>query len=157
MRTALLAVAALAALAAAPSPAAAQVNIHAGIRFGLPALPTLVVVQPGIQVVEGFDDEVFVHQGAYYARRDGRWYRGAGPQASFVVVETRVVPEPLRRIPPGHYRRYRAPAPPPVRRVVVEERRRDKKEEKRERKEREKERKAHEREHEHEHGHDRHR
>lgn len=151
MRTALLAVAALAALAAAPAPAAAQVNIHAGVRFGLPALPTLVVVEPGIQVVEGFDEEVFVHQGAYYARRDGRWYRGAGPQASFVLVETRVVPEPLRKIPPGHYRRYRAP--PPVRRVVVEERRRDKKEEKRERKEREKERKEHEREH----GHDRHR
>jgi hypothetical protein len=155
MRTRLLAVAALTALAAAPAPAAAQVNIHAGIRFGLPAVPTLVVVQPGIQVVEGFDQEVFVHQGAYYARRDDRWYRGTGPQSSFVLVETRVVPEPLRRIPPGHYRRYRAPPPPPVRRVVVEERHRDKKEEKRERKEQEKARKEHEREH--EHGHDKHR
>lgn len=154
MRTALLAVAALAALLALPSAAGAQVNIHAGIRFGLPELPTLVVVQPGIQVVEGFEHEVFVHQGAYYARRDDRWYRGRGPQTEFVLVETRLVPEPLRRIPPGHYRRYRAP--PPVRRAVVEERRLDKKEEKRQRKEQEKARKEHEREHDG-HGHDKHR
>lgn len=155
MRTNLLAVAALAALAAVPSPAAAQLDVHAGIRFGLPALPTLVVIQPGVQVVQDYDDEVFVHQGTYYARRGDRWYRGRGPQAEFVYVETRLVPEPVRRLPPGHYRRYR-PAPPPARRVIVEERKLDKKEEKRLRKEAEKERKEHEREHDrgHDHGHD---
>lgn len=153
MRTIVLTLSALAALAAFPSTAAAQIEVHAGVRLGLPALPTLVVVQPGVQVVQDFDDEVFVHGGTYYARRGDRWYRGRGPQAEFVVVETRLVPEPVRRLPPGHYRRYR-PQPPPVRRVVVEERKLDKKEEKRLRKEEARERKEHERDHDHDHGHD---
>jgi len=151
MRTLILSVAALAAIAAAPSPASAQVDVHAGIRFSLPVMPTLVVVQPGVQVVQDYDDEVFVHQGTYYARRGDRWYRGRGPQAEFVIIETRLVPEPVRRLPPGHYRRYR-PAPPPVRRVIVEERKLDKKEEKRLRKEEERERKERDHDHDHDHG-----
>jgi hypothetical protein len=146
-----LALAALAALAAAPAPAAAQVEVHATLRLGLPAAPPLVVVQPGVQVVQDHDDEVFVHGGAYWVRRGDRWYRGRGPQTTFVVVETRLVPEPLRRLPPGHYRHYR----PPARQVVaVEERKLDKKEEKRLRKEAERERKAHEHDHGKGNGHD---
>lgn len=153
MRTLILSVAALAAFAAVPSPALAQVDVHAGIRFSLPVMPTLVVVQPGVQVVQDYDDEVFVHQGTYYARRGDRWYRGRGPQAEFVYVESRLVPEPVRRLPPGHYRRYH-PAPPPARRVYVEERKLDKKEIKRLRKEEDRERKEHERDHDHGKGHD---
>ena len=153
MRTSLIAVAALAACLAAPTPAAAQIDVNAVVRFSLPAAPPLVVIQPGVQVVRDYDDEVFVHQGYYYARRGDRWYRGRGPQAEFVYVEPRLVPEPVRRLPPGHYRRWH-PAPPPVRRVVVEERRLDKKEEKRLRKEAEKERREHERDH-RDHDHDR--
>ncbi len=148
MKTTLLALAALAALATVPAPAAAQVEI----RFGLPALPSLVVVQPGIQVVQDYDDEVFVQGGWYWARRGDHWYRGRGPQSRFVLVETRLVPEPLRRLPPGHYRRYRPP--PPQRARFIEERHEDKKEEKRHRKEEERERR--EREHrEHDRDHDR--
>lgn len=152
MRTSLIAAAALAAGLAAPTPAAAQVDVSAVVRFSLPAAPPLVVIQPGVEVVRDHDDEVFVHQGTYYARRGDRWYRGRGPQAEFVYVEPRLVPEPVRRLPPGHYRRWH-PAPPP-RRVVVEERRLDKKEEKRLRKAAEKERREHERDHrDHDRGH----
>jgi hypothetical protein len=143
MRTRLLALAALAALAAAPGHASAQVQVHASFRLGLPAAPPLVVVQPGVQVVQDHDDEVFVHGGTYWVRRGDRWYRSRGPQAAFVLVDTRLVPEPVRRLPPGHYRRYHPPPP----RVV--EHKLDKKEEKRLRKEEEKARKEHEREHDH--------
>jgi hypothetical protein len=147
MRTSLVAFAALAALAAVPGPAPAQVEVHASFRLGLPVAPPLVVVQPGVQVVQDHDDEVFVHGGAYWVRRGDRWYRSRGPQAAFVVVDTRLVPEPVRRLPPGHYRRYR---PPPPR---VEAHRLDKKEEKRLRKEEDEARKAHERAHDHGHDH----
>lgn len=150
MRTTLVAFAALAALAAVPLPASAQVaevGVNAAFRLGLPAAPPLVVIQPGIQVVQDHDDEVFVHGGSYWVRRHDRWYRARGPQAAFVFVDTRLVPEPLRRLPPGHYRRYHAP---PQKVIVVEERKLDKKEEKRLRKEEERER----REHDHDRGHD---
>jgi hypothetical protein len=150
MRNLRAALAALAALALLPLSASAQIT--AGIRIGLPALPSLVVVQPGVQVVQDFDDEVFVHGGVYWARRGDHWYRARGPQAEFVVVETRLVPEPVRRLPPGHYRRYRPP-PPPIRRAVVEERKLDKKEEKRLRKEEDRERKDHDRGHDHDRDH----
>jgi hypothetical protein len=149
MRTSLLALAALAAAALVPAPAAAQLDLRAGIRLTLPELPRLVIIQPGVQVVEDQDDEVFVHQGAYYARRDDRWYRARDRRGEFVVLETRLVPEPLRRLPPGHYRRYRAPPPPPpaghARPVEAREHQEDKKEEKRHRKEEDRERQDRER------------
>lgn len=147
MRPSLVAFAALATLAAVPAPAPAQVELSTTFRILLPAAPPLVVIQPGVQVVQDHDDEVFVHGGTYWARRGDRWYRSRGPQAAFVLVDTRLVPEPVRRLPPGHYRRYR---PPPPR---VEAHKLDKKEEKRLRKEQEAARKAHEREHGHDHDH----
>jgi hypothetical protein len=108
-------------------------------------------------VVQDHEDEVFVHGGSYWVRRGDRWYRARGPQAAFVFVEARLVPEPLRRLPPGHYRRYH----PPQKVIVVQERKLDKKEEKRLRKEEERERREYEHDrdrdhdHDHDHGHDR--
>lgn len=130
MRTA----AALLALASAlligqAAPARADAEVHATVRLALPAQPPLVVIQPGLQVVRDHEDEVFVHGGHYWLRRGDRWYRARAPHTEFVWVETRLVPEPVRRLPPGHYRRYHPPPPRP-----------DKKEEKRLRKEAEKER-----------------
>jgi len=93
-------------LLALPGRAPAQVDVQ--IHLGLPVAPPLVVVQPGIQVVENWDDEVFVHGGWYWVRRGPVWYRARGPQARFVVVEPRYVPAPLVRLPPGQYRHYRA-------------------------------------------------
>jgi len=90
-----------------PSLAAAQVDLQ--IHLGLPVAPPLVVVQPGIQVVPAYEEEVFFHRGWYWARRGPTWYRARSPQVAFAYVEPRFVPAPLVRLPPpGHYRQWRA-------------------------------------------------
>ena len=95
----------LAALLVLAAPAA-QAQIHVQIELGLPLAPPLVVVAPGIQVVEGFRDEVFFHDGWYWCRRDDGWYRARSPRARFVWIEPRRVPPGLVRLPPGHYRNW---------------------------------------------------
>jgi hypothetical protein len=92
------------ALLLAPFAARAQVGIH--IDIGLPASPPLVVVQPGVQVVEGFREEVFVSGGWYWCRRDDGWYRARSPQSQFLWVEPRRVPVALVRVPRGQYRNW---------------------------------------------------
>jgi len=95
----------LAALAAAP--ARAQAVFQTSITIALPAvLPRLVVVQPGVQVVEGLDDEVFFVDGWYWVRRENLWYRARDHRRTWVYVEPRFVPHGLQRIPPGQYRRF---------------------------------------------------
>ena len=96
--------AALAALALSPSPAPAQVGVQ--IQVNIPVNPPLVVVQPGIQVVENWDEEVFFTGGYYWVRRDGYWYRASSPRATWVYVEPHHVPPGLTRLPPGHYKHY---------------------------------------------------
>lgn len=95
-------------LAVLPAPARPQVGFQMQINLGapLPPQPPLVVVQPGIQVVENWDEEVFFTGGYYWVRRDDRWYRAPGPRATFVYVEPRRVPQGLVRMPPGQYVRY---------------------------------------------------
>lgn len=100
-----IALAALAALLMLPASAPAQVAVQ--IQVNLPVRPPLVVVQPGIQVVEDWDEEVFFTGGYYWVRRDGYWYRAASPRATFVFVESRRVPPGLVHTPPGHYRHWR--------------------------------------------------
>ena len=85
-------------------PARAQVGIR--IELGLPVAPPLVVIQPGIQVVEGFQEEVFFHKGWYWCRRPDGWYRARSPRAHFDWVEARRVPGVLVRVPAGHYRNW---------------------------------------------------
>ena len=89
-----------------PSLAAAQLSLRVDLGVPMPPAPTLVVVQPGIQVVAGYPEEVFVTNGAYWLRRDGGWYRSVHPSAGFVVVPGSRVPPGLARLPPGHYRNY---------------------------------------------------
>ncbi len=96
-----------AALALSLLPAAARAQVSMQISVGLPVAPPLVVVQPGIQVVEDWDEEVFYTGGYYWVRRDGYWYRARGPRATFVYVEPRRVPPGLTRIPPGQYKHWR--------------------------------------------------
>lgn len=93
------------ALSALPAVAKAQVGVQ--IRVALPVAPPLVVVQPGIQVVEDFDEEVFFTGGWYWVRRDGGWYRARAPRAAFAWVEPRRVPAGLVRLPPGQYKHWR--------------------------------------------------
>lgn len=99
-----LALAAAAFAAAAPRRADAAVNVD--VHVGLPVAPPLVVVQPGVQVVENWDEEVYFTSGWYWVRRDGGWYRARRPNARFVPCEHRVVPVALVRMPPGQYVRY---------------------------------------------------
>jgi hypothetical protein len=91
-------------LSSVPAFARAQVGVQ--IHVGLPAAPPLVVVRPGIQVVENYDEEVFFTNGWYWTRRDNGWYRARAPRAAFVYVEPRRVPGGLVRIPPGQYRHW---------------------------------------------------
>lgn len=92
------------ALALWPSAAQAGVSLH--IDIGLPAAPPLVEVQPGIQVVEGFPEEVFFSGGWYWCRRPDGWYRASSPRARFDWVDRRFVPGGLARFPVGGYRNW---------------------------------------------------
>jgi hypothetical protein len=91
-----------------PLPAAAQVSVT--LRLDLPVvLPALVVVEPGIQVVPGVNEEVFFVDGYYWVRRDARWYRSHDHRGGWVVIEPRGVPPRLVKVPPGHYRKWHPP------------------------------------------------
>ena len=96
------------ALLAAASGARADAVVQTRITVALPVvLPRLVVVQPGVQVVEDLDEEVFFVDGWYWVRRDNFWYRARNPRTTWIYAEPRFIPPGLRRIPPGQYRRYR--------------------------------------------------
>jgi len=87
-----------------PSPARAQVRL--GISIGLPVAPRMEVISPGIQVVAGFQEEVFLQGGWYWCRRPDGWYRARNSQSHFDYVESRRVPRGLVRMPEGHYRNW---------------------------------------------------
>jgi hypothetical protein len=88
-------------------PAAARAQVDVKIHLALPAAPPLVVVQPGVQVVENYQEEVFFTNGWYWVRRDDHWWRARTPRATFVHVEPRRVPVAIYRLPPGHYKHWR--------------------------------------------------
>jgi len=101
-----LLLAAILSVALFPAPAAAQVSLRVELGLPLPPSPTLLVVQPGIQVVAGYPEEVFFVGNHYWLRRDEGWYRSVHPRAGFVVVAPSRVPPGLARLPPGHYKNY---------------------------------------------------
>jgi hypothetical protein len=96
---------AVAAITAAPAPADAGVDVQ--VHIGLPVAPPLVVVQPGVSVVEDWDEEVFFVSPYYWVRRGDVWYRARSPRATFRVAPLRVVPATLVRMPPGQYVKYK--------------------------------------------------
>jgi hypothetical protein len=87
-----------------PSLAQAQVSLH--IDIGLPVAPPLVEVAPGVQVVEGFREEVFFRDGWYWCRRPDGWYRAHSPQARFDRIDAHRVPRALMSQPEGRYRNW---------------------------------------------------
>jgi hypothetical protein len=104
MRTRTLLV--LAALVALPAFAQVEVSIQLpSITFSAP--PPLVVVEPGVQVVEDNDEEVFFVNESYWVRRGPRWYRAKDHRGGWVVVDGPGVPPSLVRMPEGKYRRYK--------------------------------------------------
>ena len=95
-------------LALTPALAFGQVSVEFSlptIRFEVP--PPVVVVTPGVQVVEDYEEEVFFVDGHYWSHRDGRWFRARDHRGGWVVVEHRYVPERIVTIPRGKYRRYK--------------------------------------------------
>jgi hypothetical protein len=99
---------ALAGALSLPSAASAQGG-YAEIHLQLPEiLPPLVVIQPGVQVIPEIDHEVFLVDGAYYARHGGGWYRAPSPHAAgWVGVAPSAVPASLVKIPPGKYKKWK--------------------------------------------------
>ena len=117
-----------------------QVNIPLP-TIVFPAPPPLVVVEPGIQVIEDQDDEIFVVDNAYWVRRDGRWFKSPDHRGHWVVVEEKFVPGHLVKVPHGRYKRYKH-----AKQELKEDRkelREDKKELKEDRKELKEDRKEH--------------
>lgn len=102
-------------------PAFAQVQISVQlptITFNAP--PPMVVIEPGVQVVEDNDEEVFFVSNHYWVRRGPRWYRARDHRGGWVVVDGPGVPPSLVRVPAGKYRRYKR-----GKTVVIDDRRRD--------------------------------
>lgn len=121
MKNLFASVAVLAVLAVlAASPVLAQVRVEVNVpvpTITFRAPPPLVVVQPGVQVVEDSDDEVFFVDGFYWCRRDGRWFRTRTHNGGWAFVEERRVPRPIYGLSPGQYRHRKHEQP-----VVVEPR-----------------------------------
>lgn len=87
----------------------AQVRVTVDVpTFRFEVAPPLVVVEPGIQVVPNYEEEVFFVDGFYWTRRGDRWYRTRNFRGGWAEVHTRYVPPGLVRIPAGRYRRWRA-------------------------------------------------
>jgi len=87
-------------------PAVAQAQVRLGISIGLPPVPQMEVVAPGIQVVTGFQDEVFLQNGWYWARRPDGWYRSRDAHAHFDYIDNGRVPRGLSQMREGQYRNW---------------------------------------------------
>ncbi len=90
-------------------PAAASAQGYAEIHLELPEiLPAPAAIQPGVQVIPQINYEVFLVEGAWYARHNGGWYRAPEPHAgAWVFVPANAVPASLVKIPPGKYKNWK--------------------------------------------------
>ena len=57
------------------------------VSIGWQAPPPLIIVSPGVQVVQDYDDEVFFIDGYYWVERDGGWYHSRDHHGNWVFVE----------------------------------------------------------------------
>ncbi len=90
------------------APVTAQVHVQVQLpSIVFPAPPPLVVIEPGIQVVEDYDDEVFFVDNFYWYRRGPHWYRTPTHNGTWVVVDQHHVPGKLVKFRPGQYRKFR--------------------------------------------------
>ena len=82
-------------------------GIGVSVNIGFPAPPPLVVVAPGVQIVEDNDDEIFFNDGYYWVERDGGWYRTKDYHGHWVVVEREHVPVFIAEHHPGAYKHWK--------------------------------------------------
>src|SRR5260370_24137612 len=87
------------------TPALGEVQVR--IQMGFPTvLPPLVEVQPGVRVVQDFDEEVFFIDGYYWVQRDGNRYRARDHRGFWRYVRPDRLPPALVGYEPGRYRRW---------------------------------------------------
>ena len=65
--------------------------------------PELYEVEPGVQVVPGYEQEVFYVDGFYWHNNGGRWYRTSDWRGGWIVAPP---PRRLNRFPHGRYRNW---------------------------------------------------
>src|SRR5688572_3088450 len=89
-------------------PAFAQVRIDVQLpSFLFPKPPSLILIEPGVQVVEDYDHEVFFVDNFYWHQRGPHWYRTRTHNGGWVRVEPRYVPQRLVYYEPGRFRKWR--------------------------------------------------
>ncbi len=90
-------------------PVAAVAQGYGEIHLDLPEiLPAMVLIQPGVQAMPEMQHEVFLVDGAYYARHNGGWYRAPELHAgAWTFVPGDAVPASLTKIPPGKYEHWK--------------------------------------------------
>lgn len=84
--------------------AKAQVRVHVNIGWAAP--PPVYEVSPGVQVVEGYDQEVFLSNGYYWVERGGRWYWTTDYRGHWVPAPYARVPVFIRDHRRGYYVRW---------------------------------------------------
>jgi hypothetical protein len=110
-------IALLIALAALPSVAQAQVQVHIDLGFNLPAPPKLVVVPqvPAVRYVPATttSGNLFYYDGQYWAFAYQGWYVSGGYSGPWVYVAPQFVPRPVLlvpvryyHVPPGHWKKW---------------------------------------------------
>jgi len=97
-------------LSGLPDSASAEFNVN--INIGTPpvvvAEPAEVVLIPGIGVyfVPDSDADLFFYAGFWWSPRGDRWYRSRVCNGPWVVVEPRIVPMKVIRVPRDYRVRY---------------------------------------------------
>ena len=81
------------------------------VDVGLPVIrweapPPLVVVSPGLWVVEDSPDEIFYYNQWYWTAQGGRWYRSRDHHGHWLAIEPGRVPGRFHVREPGHYRHF---------------------------------------------------
>ena len=85
-----------------------QVNINLGPPPIVVAEPPEVVLVPGSQVyfVPQPEIDVFFYNGYWWSPRGDRWYRASAYNGPWVIVERRLIPAPVIRVPRNYRVRY---------------------------------------------------
>jgi hypothetical protein len=99
-------------------PVQPQVGFGVGVSVNVPAPtirfeaePPLVIVSPGVMVVEDSDSEIFFSNGFYWTWSGGVWYRTRSYRGGWVAVPARRVPYRIGHVRHGTYRHFRGGRP----------------------------------------------
>ena len=102
----------LAVLALSSLPDSAPAGLNLNINIGTPPVvvvePAGVVLIPeiGVYFVPDSDPDLFFYAGFWWSPRGDRWYRSRVCNGPWVVVERRVVPVEVVRVPKDYRVRY---------------------------------------------------